>query len=159
MKNKSRYKNLFLIIIISLGIWIYYKYNQEYYYIVKYMTTYRSIDIMVSIVISFVFLEYFISSYYYYILNRNNIIIRLKKRKYKIYIAKKVVLSVILFFLVNIFVDFILFQNVNIYFLIFNTIIISITVLTLSKRKEYDYELLILLFLNIIIRLLLFNYY
>ena len=98
MKSNSKIYLLYIILLSTL-IYVYYNFDIKYYYTIKYLTTNRSIDIMISLLMSFVFIEYFISSYYYYILNKNHIIIRIGRNKYILYIIKKINLCFILVFL------------------------------------------------------------
>ena len=145
-----------LIFLISLGIYVYYNGSVIFYNGVKYITSTRSIDIMISTVMVTIFYQYFMNSYYYYLLNRNNIIVRVGRIKYAYYIIKKIILSMFLFFLTNLISDFVITKRIDCIYNLVNTIFIGLVVILLPKRKEYNYELMICLLITMILRILFF---
>lgn len=145
-----------LIFLISFGIYVYYNGSVTFYNGVKYITSTRSIDIMISTVMVTIFYQYFMNSYYYYLLNRNNIIVRVGRIKYAYYIIKKIILSMFLFFLTNLISDFVITKRINCIYNLVNTLFIGLVVILLPKRKEYNYELMICLLITMILRILFF---
>lgn len=156
IKKKS---NLNYIFIVLLSVFSFFLYNRIdlFYEGSKYITTYRTIDIMMSILFIFLFFKCFLDNYYYYVLNRNNIIVRYGKKKYILYIIKKILTNMLLLFLVNLIIDFILLNKINLLYNLINTVLISIIVIILPKRKEYNYELLISMAIVLIVRLIAFS--
>lgn len=158
MKNNIKIPFLYLglIFLVSFGIYVYYHGNIIFYNGVKYITSTRSIDIMISTVMVTIFYQYFMNSYYYYLLNRNNIIIRVGRKKYTHYIIKKIILSMFLFFLTNLISDFIITRRIDYIYSLLNTLFIGLVVILLPKGKEYNYELMICLLITMILRLVFF---
>ena len=70
--------NYLLIIILSIVLKTYYQ-NEFFYNGIKYLTSTRTMDLMFSILFTFLTFKIYIDKYYYIVLNRYNIITRLKK--------------------------------------------------------------------------------
>lgn len=137
---------------------MYYK-QTEYYMVVKYITTFRAIDIMASILFTFILFKLYFDSYYYIILNRYNIITRLGRKKYILLIMKQIFIPSLIFFTLNIILDFILTGTVNIIYILINMIFTIICVIVLPKRKEYNNEFLIVLGIFILIKIICFKFF
>ena len=86
MKEIIKKQNSYIFIII-LSFISKINYTDNIYYLgIKYITTFRAIDIMYSIIFTFLFFKVFIDNYYFYVLNRNNIISRIGRKNYNTYI-------------------------------------------------------------------------
>ena len=103
-------------------------------------------------------IDYF-DSYYYIILNRYNIITRLGRKKYILLIMKQIFIPSLIFFTLNIILDFILTGTVNIIYILINMIFTIICVIVLPKRKEYNNEFLIVLGIFILIKIICFKFF
>ena len=145
-------------VLFSIAIFMYYK-QTEYYMVVKYITTFRAIDIMASILFTFILFKLYFDSYYYIILNRYNIITRLGRKKYILLIMKQIFIPSLIFFTLNIILDFILTGTVNIIYILINMIFTIICVIVLPKRKEYNNEFLIVLGIFILIKIICFKFF
>ena len=157
MKEIIKKQNSYIFIII-LSFISKINYTDNIYYLgVKYITTFRAIDIMYSIIFTFLFFKVFLDNYYYYVLNRNNIIVRIGKSKYNIYILKKILLNSILLFFINIISDFIMIGTTNFMYILINIILTTLLVSILPKKKEYDYELVVIMIISILTKLLVYN--
>lgn len=137
---------------------MYYK-QTEYYMVVKYITTFRAIDIMASILFTFILFKLYFDSYYYIILNRYNIITRLGRKKYILLIMKQIFIPSLIFFTLNIILDFILTGTVNIIYILINMIFTIICVIVLPKRREYNNEFVIVLGIFILIKIICFKFF
>lgn len=152
-------KNSSYIFIILLSIMLYLMRTDTVYFIgVKYITTFLALDIMFSITFTFLFFKVYLDNYYYHVLNRNNIIIRLGKRKYNIYIIKKILTNSFILFIINMIIDYILIRNINFIYLIINICITTALMIILPKKKEYNYELLILIIIMLVIKLITYYF-
>ena len=98
LKNNFNY---IFFVLFSIATFMYYK-QTEYYMVVKYITTFRAIDIMASILFTFILFKLYFDSYYYIILNRYNIITRLGRKKYILLIMKQIFIPSLIFFTLNI---------------------------------------------------------
>lgn len=155
LKNNFNY---IFFVLFSIAIFMYYK-QTEYYMVVKYITTFRAIDIMASILFTFILFKLYFDSYYYIILNRYNIITRLGRKKYILLIMKQIFIPSLIFFTLNIILDFILTGAVNIIYILINMIFTIICVIVLPKRKEYNNEFLIVLGIFILIKIICFKFF
>ena len=155
LKNNFNY---IFFVLFSIAIFMYYK-QTEYYMVVKYITTFRAIDIMASILFTFILFKLYFDSYYYIILNRYNIITRLGRKKYILLIMKQIFIPSLIFFTLNIILDFILTGTVNIIYILINMIFTIICVIVLPKRKEYNNEFLIVLGIFILIKIICFKFF
>ena len=123
MKEIIKKQNSYIFIII-LSFISKINYTDNIYYLgVKYITTFRAIDIMYSIIFTFLFFKVFLDNYYYYVLNRNNIIVRIGRKNYNIYILKKILLNSVLLFIINIISDFIMIGTTNFMYILINIIL------------------------------------
>ena len=154
---KNNFSYIFFVL-FSIAIFMYYK-QTEYYMVVKYITTFRAIDIMASILFTFILFKLYFDSYYYIILNRYNIITRLGRKKYILLIMKQIFIPSLIFFTLNIILDFILTGTVNIIYILINMIFTIICVIVLPKRKEYNNEFLIVLGIFILIIIICFKFF
>lgn len=154
---KNNFSYIFFVL-FSIAIFMYYK-QTEYYMVVKYITTFRAIDIMASILFTFILFKLYFDSYYYIILNRYNIITRLGRKKYILLIMKQIFIPSLIFFTLNIILDFILTGTVNIIYILINMIFTTICVIVLPKRKEYNNEFLIVLGIFILIKIICFKFF
>ncbi|MCI6899489.1 MAG: hypothetical protein MR846_02725 [Tenericutes bacterium] len=153
MKKLSNY-----ILLIILNIVTYLTYNENnYFFITKYLTTTRPVDIMFGILFNYLYLKIYLDNYYYYVLNRNNIIIRLGKKKYNLYIIKKILLNTVLIVFLNIISDLILTQSINFIHLAINSLLILFSVIILPKKKTYTNELIITLAITTLIKVVLYK--
>ena len=155
LKNNFNY---IFFVLFSIATFMYYK-QTEYYMVVKYITTFRAIDIMASILFTFILFKLYFDSYYYIILNRYNIITRLGRKKYILLIMKQIFIPSLIFFTLNIILDFILTGTVNIIYILINMIFTIICVIVLPKRKEYNNEFLIVLGIFILIKIICFKFF
>ena len=149
LKNSSNY--LFLII-FNLALFLIYQ-DTNNYLTVKYIITNKSMDIMISIIFTFLLLKLYFDSYYYIVLNRNNIITRIGRKKYNLLILKQLLIPSIIFFIINFLTDYILIGSINIIYIIINILFAITCVIALPKKKEYNNELLIVLILFILIKM------
>ena len=157
MKEIIKKQNSYIFIII-LSFISKINYTDNIYYLgVKYITTFRAIDIMYSIIFTFLFFKVFIDNYYFYVLNRNNIIVRIGRKNYNIYILKKILLNSVLLFIINIISDFIMIGTTNFMYILINIILTTLLVSILPKKKEYDYELVVIMIISILTKLLVYN--
>lgn len=154
---KNNFSYIFFVL-FSIAIFMYYK-QTEYYMVVKYIATFRAIDIMASILFTFILFKLYFDSYYYIILNRYNIITRLGRKKYILLIMKQIFIPSLIFFTLNIILDFILTGTVNIIYILINMIFTIICVIVLPKRKEYNNEFLIVLGIFILIKIICFKFF
>ena len=153
LKNSSNY--LFLII-FNLALFLIYQ-DTNNYLTVKYIITNKSMDIMISIIFTFLLLKLYFDSYYYIVLNRNNIITRIGRKKYNLLILKQLLIPSIIFFIINFLTDYILIGSINIIYIIINILFAITCVIALPKKKEYNNELLIVLILFILIKIVYFK--
>ena len=153
LKNSSNY--LFLII-FNLALFLIYQ-DTNNYLTVKYIITNKSMDIMISIIFTFLLLKLYFDSYYYIVLNRNNIITRIGRKKYNLLILKQLLIPSIIFFIINLISDYILIGSINIVYIIINILFAITCVIALPKKKEYNNELLIVLILFILIKIVFFK--
>lgn len=154
MKKIQKKTNYLYIIILSIALRLFYQ-DVWFYHTIKYLTSSRAIDLMFSILFSFLTFKIFIDEYYYMVLNRNNIITRLKKKEYYKLIIKILLKSTGTLFVVNMMIDFLLVRNINILLVTLSTLYSCIAIIILPKRKEYNNEMLILLLISIILKLFL----
>ena len=155
LKNSSNY--LFLII-FNLALFLIYQ-DTNNYLTVKYIITNKSMDIMISIIFTFLLLKLYFDSYYYIVLNRNNIITRIGRKKYNLLILKQLLIPSIIFFIINFLTDYILIGSINIIYIIINILFAIACVITLPKKKEYNNEFLIVLILFILIKVVYFKFF
>ena len=155
LKNSSNY---FFLIIFNLALFLIYQ-DTNNYLTVKYITTNKSMDIMISIIFTFLLLKLYFDSYYYIVLNRNNIITRIGRKKYNLLILKQLLLPSIIFFIINLISDYILIGSINIVYIIINILFAITCVIALPKKKEYNNELLIVLILFILIKIVYFKFF
>ena len=155
LKNNFNY---IFFVLFSIATFMYYK-QTEYYMVVKYITTFRAIDIISSILFTFILFKLYFDSYYYIILNRYNIITRLGRKKYILLIMKQIFIPSLIFFTLNIILDFILTGTVNIIYILINMIFTIICVIVLPKRREYNNEFVIVLGIFILIKIICFKFF
>lgn len=155
LKNSSNY---FFLIIFNLALFLIYQ-DTNNYMTVKYIITNKSMDIMISIIFTFLLLKLYFDSYYYIVLNRNNIITRIGRKKYNLLILKQLLLPSIIFFIINLISDYILIGSINIVYIIINILFAITCVIALPKKKEYNNELLIVLILFILIKIVYFKFF
>ena len=153
LKNSSNY---FFLIIFNLALFLIYQ-DTNNYLTVKYIITNKSMDIMISIIFTFLLLKLYFDSYYYIVLNRNNIITRIGRKKYNLLILKQLLIPSIIFFIINFLTDYILIGSINIIYIIINILFAITCVIALPKKKEYNNELLIVLILFILIKIVYFK--
>lgn len=132
LKNSSNY--LFLII-FNLALFLIYQ-DTNNYLTVKYIITNKSMDIMISIIFTFLLLKLYFDSYYYIVLNRNNIITRIGRKKYNLLILKQLLIPSIIFFIINFLTDYILIGSINIIYIIINILFAITCVIALPKKKN-----------------------
>ena len=155
LKNSSNY---FFLILFNLTLFLIYQ-DTNNYMTVKYITTNKSMDIMISIIFTFLLLKLYFDSYYYIVLNRNNIITRIGRKKYNLLILKQLLIPSIIFFIINFLTDYILIGKINIIYIIINILFAIACVTTLPKKKEYNNEFLIVLILFILIKVVYFKFF
>lgn len=155
LKNSSNY---FFLILFNLTLFLIYQ-DTNNYMTVKYITTNKSMDIMISIIFTFLLLKLYFDSYYYIVLNRNNIITRIGRKKYNLLILKQLLIPSIIFFIINFLTDYILIGSVNIIYIIINNLFAIACVIALPKKKEYNNEFLIVLILFILIKIVYFKFF
>lgn len=155
LKNSSNY---FFLILFNLTLFLIYQ-DTNNYMTVKYITTNKSMDIMISIIFTFLLLKLYFDSYYYIVLNRNNIITRIGRKKYNLLILKQLLIPSIIFFIINFLTDYILIGSVNIIYIIINNLFTIACVIALPKKKEYNNEFLIILILFILIKIVYFKFF
>ena len=155
LKNSSNY---FFLILFNLALFLIYQ-DTNNYMTVKYITTNKSMDIMISIIFTFLLLKLYFDSYYYIVLNRNNIITRIGRKKYNLLILKQLLIPSIIFFIINFLTDYILIGSVNIIYIIINNLFAIACVIALPKKKEYNNEFLIILILFILIKIVYFKFF
>ena len=149
--------NYVFILIFNLALFFIYQ-DANNYITVKYITTNNPIDIMISIIFTFLFLKLYFDSYYYIVLNRNNIITRIGRKKYNLLILKQLLLPSIIFFTINVLSDYILIKSVNVIYIIINILFTITCVVLLPKRKEYNNEFLIVLLIFMLIKISYFTF-
>lgn len=155
LKRQSSY--LFLII-ISIIIRLFYS-DDIFYFGVKYITSFRAIDMMISILFTFSLFKVYLDNYYYMVLNRINIITRIGVRKYNLLIIKILLLHSFLIIFINSLLDFLLIGRIKFVYLLLNALISCILVIVLPKRKEYNYELVIIMIVFVIIKLIVYHFF
>ena len=155
LKSSSNY---FFLIIFNLALFLIYQ-DTNNYMTVKYIITNKSMDIMISIIFTFLLLKLYFDSYYYIVLNRNNIITRIGRKKYNLLILKQLLLPSIIFFIINFLTDYILIGKINIIYIMINILFAIACVITLPKKKEYNNEFLIVLILFILIKVVYFKFF
>ena len=155
LKNSSNY---FFLILFNLALFLIYQ-DTNNYLTVKYITTNKSMDIMISIIFTFLLLKLYFDSYYYIVLNRYNIITRIGRKKYNLLILKQLLIPSIIFFIINLISDYILIGKINIIYIIINILFAIACVITLPKKKEYNNEFLIVLILFILIKVVYFKFF
>lgn len=153
LKNGSNY---FFLILFNLTLFLIYQETNNYM-TVKYITTNKSMDIMISIIFTFLLLKLYFDSYYYIVLNRNNIITRIGRKKYNLLILKQLLIPSIIFFIINFLTDYILIGSINIVYIIINILFAVACVIALPKKKEYNNEFLIVLILFTLIKIVFFK--
>ena len=72
---------------------------------------------------------------------------------------KQIFIPSLIFFTLNIILDFILTGTVNIIYILINMIFTIICVIVLPKRKEYNNEFLIVLGIFILIKIICFKFF
>ena len=155
LKNSSNY---FFLILFNLALFLIYQ-DTNNYMTVKYITTNKSMDIMISIIFTFLLFKLYFDSYYYIVINRYNIITRIGRKKYNLLILKQLLIPSIIFFIINLISDYILIGNINIIYIIINILFAIACVIALPKKKEYNNEFLIVLILLIIIKVVCFKFF
>lgn len=155
LKNSSNY---FFLILFNLALFLIYQ-DTNNYLTVKYITTNKSMDIMISIIFTFLLLKLYFDSYYYIVLNRNNIITRIGRKNYNLLILKQLLIPSIIFFIINFLTDYILIGKINIIYIIINILFAIACVIALPKKKEYNNEFLIVLILFILIKVVYFKFF
>ena len=155
LKNSSNY---FFLILFNLTLFLIYQ-DTNNYMTVKYITTNKSMDIMISIIFTFLLLKLYFDSYYYIVLNRINIITRIGRKNYNLLILKQLLIPSIIFFIINFLTDYILIGSINIIYIIINILFAIACVITLPKKKEYNNEFLIVLILFILIKVVYFKFF
>lgn len=156
IKRTKKYYNYIFLILLSVALF-FMRPSSTYYFGVKYITTFMTLDIMFSILFTFIFFKIYLDNYYNYVLCRNNIITRLGIKKYNLYIIKKVIINSVFLLFTNCLIDFILIGSINIIYLLCNVIVTTILIIILPKKKEYNYELLILLLIVVLMKLLMYK--
>ncbi len=155
LKNSSNY---FFLIIFNLALFLIYQ-DTNNYLTVKYITTNKSMDIMISIIFTFLLFKLYFDSYYYIVINRYNIITRIGRKNYNLLILKQLLIPSIIFFIINFLTDYILIGKINIIYIIINILFAIACVTTLPKKKEYNNEFLIVLILFILIKVVYFKFF
>lgn len=155
LKNSSNY---FFLIIFNLALFLIYQ-DTNNYLTVKYITTNKSMDIMISIIFTFLLFKLYFDSYYYIVINRYNIITRIGRKNYNLLILKQLLIPSIIFFIINFLTDYILIGKINIIYIIINILFAIACVIALPKKKEYNNEFLIVLILFILIKVVYFKFF
>lgn len=156
IRTLKKYSSYLWLILLSIAV--YYFFNDEIYYlVVKYLTTFRALDIMCSILFTFLLFKIYLDNYYYIVLNRNNVISRVGRKKYYLIIIKKLLLHSVMLIFINVFLDWLLAGNFNLIYILFNVLLAAVSVMLLPKRKEYDNELLFIMVVAIIIKVIVFR--
>lgn len=155
LKNSSNY---FFLILFNLALFLIYQ-DTNNYLTVKYITTNKSMDIMISIIFTFLLFKLYFDSYYYIVINRYNIITRIGRKNYNLLILKQLLISSIIFFIINFLTDYILIGKINIIYIMINILFAIACVITLPKKKEYNNEFLIVLILFILIKVVYFKFF
>ena len=155
LKNSSNY---FFLILFNLALFLIYQ-DTNNYLTVKYITTNKSMDIMISIIFTFLLFKLYFDSYYYIVINRYNIITRIGRKNYNLLILKQLLIPSIIFFIINFLTDYILIGSVNIIYIIINNLFAIACVIALPKKKEYNNEFLIVLILFILIKIVYFKFF
>lgn len=155
LKNSSNY---FFLILFNLALFLIYQ-DTNNYLTVKYITTNKSMDIMISIIFTFLLFKLYFDSYYYIVINRYNIITRIGRKNYNLLILKQLLIPSIIFFIINFLTDYILIGKINIIYIMINILFAIACVTTLPKKKEYNNEFLIVLILFILIKVVYFKFF
>ena len=155
LKNSSNY---FFLILFNLTLFLIYQ-DTNNYMTVKYITTNKSMDIMISIIFTFLLFKLYFDSYYYIVINRYNIITRIGRKNYNLLILKQLLIPSIIFFIINFLTDYILIGKINIIYIMINILFAIACVITLPKKKEYNNEFLIVLILFILIKVVYFKFF
>src|SRR5699024_3430495 len=155
LKNSSNY---FFLILFNLALFLIYQETNDYL-TVKYITTNKSMDIMISIIFTFLLFKLYFDSYYYIVINRYNIITRIGRKNYNLLILKQLLIPSIIFFIINFLTDYILIGKINIIYIMINILFAIACVITLPKKKEYNNEFLIVLILFILIKVVYFKFF
>lgn len=155
LKNSSNY---FFLILFNLALFLIYQ-DTNNYLTVKYITTNKSMDIMISIIFTFLLFKLYFDSYYYIVINRYNIITRIGRKNYNLLILKQLLIPSIIFFIINFLTDYILIGKINIIYIIINILFAIACVIALPKKKEYNNEFLIVLILFILIKVVYFKFF
>ena len=155
LKNSSNY---FFLILFNLALFLIYQ-DTNNYLTVKYLTTNKSMDIMISIIFTFLLFKLYFDSYYYIVINRYNIITRIGRKNYNLLILKQLLIPSIIFFIINFLTDYILIGKINIIYIMINILFAIACVITLPKKKEYNNEFLIVLILFILIKVVYFKFF
>lgn len=155
LKNSSNY---FFLILFNLALFLIYQ-DTNNYLTVKYITTNKSMDIMISIIFTFLLFKLYFDSYYYIVINRYNIITRIGRKNYNLLILKQLLIPSIIFFIINFLTDYILIGKINIIYIMINILFAIACVIALPKKKEYNNEFLIVLILFILIKVVYFKFF
>ena len=155
LKNSSNY---FFLILFNLALFLIYQ-DTNNYLTVKYITTNKSMDIMISIIFTFLLFKLYFDSYYYIVINRYNIITRIGRKNYNLLILKQLLIPSIIFFIINFLTDYILIGKINIIYIMINILFAIACVITLPKKKEYNNEFLIVLILFILLKVVYFKFF
>ncbi len=155
MKIKIRKSSYLFILLLTIATKTLFS-ESDYFSGVKYITTFRALDIMYSILFTFLFFKVFFDNYYFYVLNRKNIIIRIGRKKYNLYIIKNIIINSSILFVFNSFIDFVLMGRLYLAYLICNILATTLVVILLPKRKEYENEMLIVITLIMLIKLVVY---
>ena len=155
MKIKIRKSSYLFILLLTIATKTLFS-ESDYFSGVKYITTFRALDIMYSILFTFLFFKVFFDNYYFYVLNRKNIIIRIGRKKYNLYIIKNIIINSSILFVFNSFIDFVLMGRLYLAYQICNILATTLVVILLPKRKEYENEMLIVITLIMLIKLVVY---
>jgi hypothetical protein len=152
LKKQSSY--LYIIILSIILAYL----RKSFYFYDKYIFSSIAIDAMISILFIFLYFKVYFDNYYNYVLNRTNIIVRIGRKKYLLKIFNKILINSIVLILINIVIDLLLTKTFNIIYILFNIIISALLVLILPKRKEYNYEFVIVICILLLLRIIAYNY-
>lgn len=155
MKIKIRKSSYLYMLLLTIATKISFS-ESAYFSGVKYIITFRALDLMYSILFTFLFFKVFFDNYYFHVLNRKNIITRIGRKKYNLYIIKKIVINAGILFVFNAFIDFVLMGRLYLAYLICNILVTTLAVILLPKRKEYEYEMLIVITLIMVIKFIVY---
>lgn len=136
-----------LIVIYSIAIYIYINQNHLYYNLIKYYMSERTFYIIITTLIISINAYILIQIIIRYFQIKKMLITRIGKRKYNIFLIKRLIAYILMISITNTIIDALLFYTIDIFTQISSVFIglIVIPFLTSDNLKQYNYVLCIIL--------------